>query len=519
MDAMTLKSLGNIFGAENVSTEAGVLRRMSVDAWPGNLMRKRSHGYGTASAVVYPHGPECREQIGQLIRLALEHEPHLTIVPHGGGYGVCGAANAVRGEIIVDMTRLTDVRVVRYPRQGKTGLLFAEAGALGSHIDAALMRDGRRLSCGHYPASFYVSTVIGGGVNTGASGQYSFRFGKMKDIILMVRGLDGLGNKKVLVKNALRNIIGTEGGIFIVTGGLLPIREVPPRDGYLAFGFRDVYATAAFMEKLNCLRGVVKDEGSEIYAARSYDWIDYNFIGRPHQRDFSRPEWHRRLEYATEKIICRASDAIASIGGIAEKRGYMPWTTLIYLVSASEEKLNNAKVLLTSEALRCGGRELDSAIAAMWNKNRFKLTYDKLAARFRAGLTVDTLDCSPSWETLPETYRNIRESLFNFGLVGAHIGANLDRPYIYFTFAWPGHSESKYREAWAGALEACIASGPGVNLTNDHHGIGQLKSGKFGELTSYAYGPEWLADAMRIKKEFDPHRILNPNNFLKYFAP
>jgi FAD/FMN-containing dehydrogenase len=150
-------------------------------------------------------------------------------------------------------------------------------------------------------------------------------------------------------------------------------------------------------------------------------------------------------------------------------------------------------------------------VCRTWHAYRFKLGYEKLTARYEAGILADTFECTPTWETVSDTYRRVRRALTRFGVVGAHVGMDLEHPYLYFTFALGDRSRAAHDEAWADALGACIASGA---RTNHHHGIGKRKAGRRGELVPYANGRAWHLRAQETKSRMDPHRILNPTNLV-----
>lgn len=511
MDAATIRSLRAIFGADCVFTDAGTLTEKSYDLCPWNLLKERS---AAASVVVRPNGNRYMGQLQELMSLALESEPKLAVIPRGGGSGVCGAANAGGGEIIIDMSNLNDAQIVRMPGMEETGILGLQAGAMGGEIDAPLRGIRGKPTCGHYPASYYIST-FGGWVGCGASGQYSAKFGKFGDMVKSIEGINGLGEPIALSGENLGNAIGLEGATMIVTGGFLPIAMIPNHNGYLSFEFDGAENVAEFLKILSAMRAPLEERGTSIYAARLYDYLDYNFISKPHKDESEKNRWCENVKYAAEKIICQGVKYANRLDGIGilDGRGKMSWTGVIYLASDSETGLLEAIRTIEDEILRRKGKICDPSIAKTWHKNRFKLGYDKLIARFKAGLMVDTFDCTPSWETLVATYKNVRSALLNFGIVGAHMGLDLDGPYIYFTFAWPGRSENRYEESWEAAISSCVKSGA---RTTHHHGIGKLKSGKLNGWAKHARGEKWLMNAAEAKKTLDPWNILNPNNFLKY---
>lgn len=507
---MIFRNLVSMFGRERVSRDAAELQRASRDLCPGNLLEFGRTSF--ASVVVKPSGPKAVRNIQQLVLFALSCEPKLHIVARGGGSGVCGALDVRGSEIVLDMTDMHDTKILAYSTKEKEGRMLAQAGASGEHIDRALRFDGRRFTCGHYPASYYLST-FGGWVQCGASGQYSLRFGTIKNLAQRVCGINGLGEYVILEDEKLDRVIGMEGTSCIMTDGVLPIFEIPRYDGYASFSFDDIQDTGVFLKELFCMREMFDRYDTELLAVRCYDFFDYHGIAKPHKGDSYHADWRRYLEYLAERQLCKRGRLVKNALGVLERRKKAPWTGFVYYASCAKESRASAQKLLESIVLRCRGSMRDPAIGQLWHQNRFRMGYDKLIARLRAGsgITADTFDCAVLWNALGNTYEAVRETIAEFGIVGAHCGVDLEGPYLYFTFALPGRSEALYREAWEAILRSCVASGA---RTNHHHGIGRLKAGSGNSFAPFANGYEWYSLARLVKQEMDPYRILNPHNLV-----
>ncbi|MBI4120211.1 MAG: FAD-binding oxidoreductase [Parcubacteria group bacterium] len=506
MSQLVLDKLKIIFGAENVFVQGEVLTEKSRDCWPANLFENKKNRH-LPLAVVRPLQKDLVPKLQALVRLTLESEPKLKIIARGGGSGVCGAANCSGGEIVMDMSGLRYIEILSWPNGGKSGEMLLAPGASGEDIDHALKLVNPRFTAKHYPASYYVSTV-GGWVNTNASGHY----GRISTFVKRVDGVDGSGRFVSLAGSELDKVLGMEGTTLLVTAVLLPIFELPSCDGFLTLRFYYLEDTADFLCWLQEARqSFDHDLGVEVLTARFYDWFDYKLIAKPHRGDSYKPDWYKRVEYFFEKRFCRLGRWSKSLRGFAERRQYLPWTGVIYMVGASEENVEEIRHILESKCEEIGGQSLGPTIARSWYDYRFKLGYDKLVARFKVGIVADTFDCTPSWETLVSTYENVREAAFRYGIAGAHIILDKEGPYIYFTFAMAGAKKRKYDLAWAKLFEACISSGA---RTNHHHGIGRLKAGRLCELAQFAYGIEWYAHALQVKREMDPGNIFNPGNLV-----
>ncbi len=504
MENNWLTELEKIFGQENVSAEELTVREKSLDLWPKNLFLKQSGPFPTA-AVVVKVGPEYSlYQIKELVRLAKRHDKK--IIVRGGGSGVCGAANARRGEIILDMAKLNKIELLRQPDKLQPGLVMAEAGVFGDKLDDFLKARG--LTCGHYPASLSISTV-GGWISTRASGQYSLYFGNIENIVEAVEGINGLAETVYLKGEALKKVLRLEGTTLIIRRVWLKVVSIPVHNLFQSFQFNHLDDLEKFLTDLPLCRRRLDLNGVRLYAVRAYDYLDFKFISKPHHPDSFKPRWLEKLTFFAEKQISRFSRRLEKLIEALEKRNSAPWTCLIYLVSDSPEALTKGAAKIEQAAKSVNGQVADPALARTWHDHRFKLNYEKITKRFQSGLVVDTFDCRPYWHKLAESYRLIRHKFFEYGLVGAHFGLDLDEPYIYFTFAFSGNEE-KYDQVCREVLVLCVRNSI---YTTHHHGIGKAKRGPAGVLLSYAYGVPWLKEtASAAKQELDPDDLLNPAN-------
>lgn len=506
MNGYVLKVLQGIFGAEHVLTEERVLGDASLDLSPRNLLQ-RERPFPTAAVVVRPNGDAYTDQLQRLIGLALSQEPKLRIIARGGGSGVCGALNASGGEVIVDFSLLRGVRIV--PRDSQYFLVL-EPGASGEDIDAVLQNYPVRLEHGHYPASYYIST-FGGWVQAAGSGQYSMEFGTIKDIVSQLEIVDGTGARRLLQGDEMAQAIGMEGTTCFVTEGMMRLVPAMPEELHLTITFGDGDNAASFLHALQMHRTLLQNDGASVYAVRCYDWFDRTFVAKPHKGASRSAGSSRRLQYAAERWLASHGRVVDSAVRLLESVGIARWTCLIYVRGNDQHGISNAQERVEDLARLHRGAVADSGICRTWHENRFKLGYEKLVVRYDAGILADTFECTPTWVTAVDTYDNVRRALSRFGVVGAHMGVDLQGPYWYFTFALPTRSESTHRGAWSAALDACISSGA---RTNHHHGIGKLKAGPRNSLASYANGTVWYEYAKEVKQNMDPHRILNPANLV-----
>lgn len=500
-----LKELREIFGPQNVLTDSVILKKKSLDLCPDNLTIKKGE-YPTGAAVVVP-SKNYDHQLQELVEFA--HRHGLKILTLGGGSGVCKAFRTWGGEIVVDMTALDKIVLIKKLTATEDGLAMVEAGVFGDKLDEFLKQEG--VTHGHYPASLAISTV-GGWVSTKSNGILSLFFGNIENLVVAVEGVDGKGELVRLKGTDLKKVFRMEGTTMIVTQVWLKVFAIPTHDDFLSFQFNCIGDTVCFLKKMPSFREQLKQLGVRLYTVRAYDFIDYKFMSKPHKGDSHKPWWLKRASYFAEKQLCRASQTIGNLTGVLERQGGAPWTVIVYMSSDFPEVLSQAAEMLKDEARVHNGADLGPAIAHSWYSHRFKLGYDKVIERFNADISVDTFESTMDWEKVIDAYEEVRATIFKFGLVGAHIGIDLDRPYLYFIYGIAGKNKQKYERAREEILHTCIKIGI---ATTHHHGIG-WKAGRNKVLAPYAYGPEWYYGvAVPAKQEMDPHNILNPHNFIK----
>ncbi len=519
LDNKELEELREIFGRDKVLTDPAVLKEKSLDLCPDNLGLKK-HGYPTGATVVRP-GENCDGQLQKL--MALVRRRGLKILTLGGGSGVCGAFKARGGEIVVDMTSLDKIVLIKEPTADSEGLVMVEAGVFGDKLDEFLKQKG--FTHGHYPASLTISTIAGNTV-TCSNGIFSLFFGNIENLVLAVEGVNGNGQLVKLEGDNLKRVFRTEGSTMIVTRVWLKVFKIPAHDYFLSFRFDHIGETVGFLKKMPDLREKLKSMGVRLCTARAYDSIDFKLMSKPHKGDSHKPKWLRAMSYFWEKQACRASRIIANTIGMLERRGQAPWTVVAYMSSDSMEALSQAAEMVKNEALVNDGVDLGPATAHSWYTHSRKLGYDKVIERFNAGITVDTFECTMPWEKVIEAYEAIRSTIFKFGLVGAHIGIDMNRPYLYFIFGitgkiwWLWRNKIKTRQKYQTAKEAILYTCVENDIaTTHHHGIGDEIGGKAGRaktLAPYAYGREWYYEVLLpAKREMDPHNLLNDHFLIK----
>jgi glycolate oxidase len=207
--------LSAITAPERVSIDDAELYCYSYDA---SVHRCRP------DAVVWP---ENAEEISRIVRFANEYR--IPVIPRGAATGDMGGALAIKGGIIVDLTRMNKIKEVRIEDLQVTvepGVVFAQLNQeLGKYGFFFPPEPGSGDAC-----------TIGGMVACNASGLHAVKYGVTRDYVLSLEVV--LPNGRIIrtgpkvLKTATgydltRLFVGSEGTLGIITEITLRIRPLP----------------------------------------------------------------------------------------------------------------------------------------------------------------------------------------------------------------------------------------------------------------------------------------------------
>jgi alkyldihydroxyacetonephosphate synthase len=451
--------------ADTISTNPKILTERATDSWTLDLLRRvRGDELAEPAAVVFPARTEDVATV-----LAWATETGTAVIPRGAGSGVCGAARAQDGAVILDLSRMDRIGDVDLVSQTVT----VQAGVRGDRLEAALAD--KDLTTGHYPQSIAISTV-GGWIAASSAGQASTGFGAIEDILLGLTAVLPTGEilrcravpRSAAGPDLRRLLIGSEGTLAVVTEATLACRARPAGYEWLAAGFPDFETMAAALRE-------VRRAGTGAAVLRGYDETDAQF-------NFG------------------ALDHSGACVGLAGFPAGLPGLA--------------ARKRTAVELLTRAGTELGPEYGAHWEQHRNDAvqTYAQVMGperAFGAGAIVDTMEVAGLWSAVPRLHEEIRQVLAGHAqLVGCHLshlypsGSSL-----YFTFLINGtderDAEAKYRRAWDQAAASC--AGAGGTITH-HHGVGRLKA----PYLTQELGAEGVAVLGRIRAALDPAQIMNP---------
>lgn len=368
------------FEHASVLTEARVrllhARGQSLPDW----VALRSGRIGIVpDGVVYP---ESAAEVREL--LALARRSSLSVIPYGGGTSVVGHITPLSGErpvLTLSLSRMNRVRSF----DAESRLATVEAGASGPDLERQLAAHGVVL--GHYPQSFEYSTV-GGWVATRSSGQQSYYYGRIEDLLAGVSLETPAGPLRLPALPAsaagpdLRELVlGSEGRLGVICEATLRVSPRPQYETFQAVLFQDwasaVSAGRALVQKradLSMIRVSDPDETS----------VSFALSGR------SAP---------------RALGRALNFFGYGGTR-----SVLIFGVTGSRASAALALKETYATAILHGGVPLGPPLGRAWRSARFRGPYLRNAL-WDAGYAVDTLETAVPWSSVSATCAAIKAAL------------------------------------------------------------------------------------------------------------
>ena len=191
--------------------------------------------------------PSTRREVQEVV--AYCHRERMSYVPSGGRTGLVGGAVAMRGEVVISLTRMNKVWEVN-----RTGMFaIVEAGVTTQQLQEAAAQEGVMFALNLAARG---SAQIGGNIATNAGGTQFIRYGGMREQVL---GLEVVlpDGRFVQLGSSLRKdntgydlkqlFIGAEGTLGIITAATLKLVSRPARLNTMCF------AVAAFDQVLHLL--------------------------------------------------------------------------------------------------------------------------------------------------------------------------------------------------------------------------------------------------------------------------
>jgi FAD/FMN-containing dehydrogenase len=439
------------------------------------LREMRDMYQGRSSLVLRPG---TTEEVAKI--LALAHEHGIPVVPQAGNTGLVGGQIPMRGEILLSVARMKQVRAVDaagFNMTVEAGLTLAEAQAAADEVN--------RLFPLSLPSEG--SCRIGGNLGTNAGGVAVLAYGNARQLVLGLevvladgRVWNGLcALKKDNTGYDLKDLfIGSEGTLGVITAAVLKLFPKPAEKATAFVGLPDLESALALFTLAQ------ETAGTSLTAFELMARIVVEFVTKhaPGTRDplSGKHAWYVLLETSglkadgtAERVLTETLEAAAGRGAIADAAiaGSLAQQRDFWRIRESY-----------SEAQKPLGANV---------KNDVSVPVAKIPAFIaRADAAVERI--CPGARPLP---------LGHFG--DGNIHYNIAQP--------AGMAKDAYMAMWdaiAGAVhEIVLDLGGSISA---EHGIGQMKVAEL----AHAKGEVAMDLMLRIKGALDPKGILNPGKVL-----
>ena len=511
------RSLHRLVGADRVSQRATDRQTYSADMWPKAQIWKLQ-GNPSKYRPDFIVWPETIEEISALVRTCQKFS--VPIIPYGAGSGVCGGTIPTRGGLILDLKRLN--RVLAIDHDGYT--VHTESGVVGEVLERTVNRIG--CTVGHFPSSIYCSTV-GGWIGTRSAGQYSSRYGKIEDIVLGVRFVDGTGrvwdtrDNPVGTNhlNLLPLITGSEGILGVITDAHLRVHPLPQKTAFRGVEVPDLQTGLELVRLLGQM-------DHRPLLVRLYDPLDTALCGLDQSRntDGSLFEGIQNLVgRLSSKLDFMARTTMDDLGSSLQAFGLTyPSVSnrvtrlireaclLVFGFDGDEESVAKSIAYTVELAGKLECTDLGEAPGINWLRSRHDASF-KQSSVYALGGFIDTMEVATTYDNLARLYDRVMRATAPYAVTMAHFShAYREGCSIYFTFGArhgnPTQLEEIYRRVWRMAMNSVIEHG---GILSHHHGIGLLKRDRMREELGAG------VDAIRaLKGVLDPNHIFNPGKLI-----
>lgn len=445
--------------ADEVLTQSADVVAFTRDWWARSMVTE------TAGKPATPHAVIVRvstvPQVQAVMRIA--HAGAIPVTPSAGRSNVTGAALPLRGGIVLDVCALN--RFIGFDRESQ--IVEVEAGMFGDIFEETIQRE-YRMTMGHWPSSFAISTV-GGWVACRGAGQLSTRYGKIED---MVSGMDVVladgrlitvgGYARAAVGPDLQQLfIGSEGTLGVIVRVRLKLHRLPDYGRAIAYGF------GSFAKGLDACREILQ-RGANPAALRLYDELESG------------------VQFGLQN------------------------TNVLLVADEGPREMVEAVLTISERVCAELGERLDQeAIFERWLDTRYLTGKSAEGFKRSPGFVADTLEMIGPWKHLAAIYRDVVAAINAVPgtLAGsAHQShAYVDGACLYFSLRGEVEVSERalwYRAAWDAANAVIIQ----YNATlSHHHGVGLLRSPYMSDSLGSAF-----AVLQAVKRTLDPQNILNP---------
>ncbi|RFA37888.1 FAD-binding oxidoreductase [Alkalilimnicola ehrlichii] len=216
-----------------------------ADCWAYGFDNSRHHSL--PSCVVFP---QSHEEIRSVVQIC--HASGTPLIARGRGTGTTGASVPVTGGVILALERMN--RILRIDADNRYAVV--EPGVTNQALQDAVAAKG--FFWGPDPSSATVCTV-GGNLACNAAGPRAVKYGTTRDNVLGLRAVTGDGielragvftTKGVIGYDLTRLLIGSEGTLAIITEATLKLTPLPEAKRTLRVIYTDIDAAAQAVSRI-----------------------------------------------------------------------------------------------------------------------------------------------------------------------------------------------------------------------------------------------------------------------------
>jgi alkyldihydroxyacetonephosphate synthase len=483
-----IQALSSIVGEENVQTDGYSRLKASYGQGMIDSLRLREGVVENIPDVVLH--PRDKKDIVRIVEICNRQGIPIYVV--SGRSSVTRGYEAVKGGVTLDLsTHMNNVLEINETNQ----TVKVQPGIFGPAFEQVLNQARQRFgsrhayTCGHFPQSFEYSTV-GGWVSTRGAGQNSTYYGKIEDLVVSQEYVTPVGvirtqdfPRQATGPDVDQIMIGSEGVFGVLVEVTLKIfRQMPENTQRFSYLFK------TWEDAQEAAREVMQAEA-----------------GFPSVFRISDPE-------ETEIAMAMYGVANTPAERLLSALGYKKNEKCLMLGTTDGERLfaANLKEKIAQVCRAYRGLPLNAfGVTRRWEHGRFLDPYmrDDLAD---FGVLIDTLECSVTWQSLPQVHASVREVVKSWPATicmthMSHLypqGANL-----YFIFITRYRGREEYLKRQYAVLSAIQQSGASVS---HHHGVGK----QLAPWLPDQLGGESMAVLRSLKRHFDPNNIMNPGGTL-----
>lgn len=427
-----------------------------------------AYGYDNSRRQALPDAvvfPSSHDQVLKIVRLC--NEQHIPLIARGRGTGTTGATVPTRGGIILSTERMDKVRQLDTANR----YMVVEPGVINQTIQTQAAEQG--FFWPPDPSSGAYCTV-GGNLAYNSAGPRAVKYGTPRENTLGLRAVTGQGEeirtgvyttKGVVGYDLTRLIIGSEGTLAIITEATLKLTPLP--------------------ECKRTMQAIYKDIESATQAVAAI---------------MAQPVIPSALEFIDGKSINMIRDY--SDADLPQDSGAM----LMIEIDGSESCIKESMIQLSAAATNNGLMRLTEAntkeeIEALWaTRKALSPALRKVAPKkINEDIVVPVSNIPALIKGLDKLSKEFDITIINFG----HAGNGNMHTNLLFDADDPLQNSNAHK-----CLDRVFSLVLGLNGTlSGEHGVGLEKR----DYIDREIDPVTLNLMRRIKQQFDPNGILNPD--------